>query len=45
MDADHATCDDATDTLRIGCTDLTAVPHAGLRNQILKNQVRGPERL
>ena len=22
-------------------TDLTAVPHAGLRNQILKNQVKG----
>ena len=26
-------------------TDVNAVPHASLRSQILKNQVRGPERL
>ena len=32
-------------TLWIGCTELKAAPLASLRNQILKNQVRGPERL
>ena len=32
-------------TLRIGCTELKAVPLASLRNQILKNQVRGAARL
>ena len=29
------------DTLMIMRTDLTAAPHAGLRNKILKNQVKG----
>ena len=33
------------DTLMDMRTDLTAVPHASLRTQILKNHVRGPERL
>ena len=32
------------DTLRIGCTELKAVPHAGLGYQFLRVQVRKPEK-
>ena len=31
-------------TLRIGCTELKAVPHAGLGYQFLRVQVRKPEK-
>ena len=33
-----------THTLRIGCTELKAVPHAGLGYQFLRVQVRKPEK-
>ena len=31
-------------TLRIGCTELKAVPHAGLGYHVLRVQVRKPEK-
>ena len=36
--------DTGGDTLRIGCTELKAVPHAGLGYQFLRVQVRKPEK-